>query len=145
MLNTVNSISQSNLERRALIYDDDEIYSEECAEALSRFGYKTMTRKGRSDFLSVVRNFSPDVLILDIHMPGMDGMESIQALNGYERKNEVSVVLVSAAGAFLMQGAAKLADAYGINVIGMCAKPLRLKELLLLLASEDLRDRNSST
>jgi len=131
-------------ELRALIYDDDEIYSEECAEALSRFGYQTMTRKGRTDFLNLVKNFSPNVLILDIHMPGMDGMESLKALSEYERKDALSVIMISAANSLFLESAAKLAIAYGVNLIGMCSKPLVLKELLFLLASQDIRARNSA-
>jgi len=129
---------------RALIYDDDEIYSEECAEALSRFGYRTMTRRGRTDFLNVVKGFTPDVIILDIHMPGTDGMESLRALSDYEGKDNLSVVMISGANQLYMESAVKLAKAYGVNLIGMCAKPLVFKELLLLLASQDIRTRNSS-
>ena len=145
MLVTNDADEQTGTELRALIYDADEIYSEECAEALARFGYRTMTRKGRVDFLSVVRTFSPDVLILDIHMPGTDGIESLKALKDYERKDALSVVMISGANSLLMEGAAKLAKVYDVNLIGMCAKPLVLKELLLLLASQDIRSRNSST
>lgn len=120
-------------ERRALIYDDDEIYAEECAEALERHGYVTETRAGRSDFLRLVNTFSPDLVILDLHMPGRDGVEALRALRDYEHKRDVSVVLVSAASQVMLATAADLAVAYGVKLLGTFAKPLKISDLAALL------------
>jgi DNA-binding response OmpR family regulator len=118
---------------RALIYDDDEMYSEECAEALERFGYVTETRAGRTDFLRVVDTFSPDIVILDLHMPGRDGVEALRALRDYEHKNQVSVVLVSAASHVMLETAADLALAYGVKLLGTFSKPMKIADLAALL------------
>ncbi|HEY4345566.1 MAG TPA: response regulator [Parvibaculum sp.] len=120
-------------ERRALIYDDDEIYAEECAEALERFGYVTETRAGRTDFLRLVDAFSPDIVILDLHMPGRDGVEALRALRDYEHKGEVSVVLVSAASHVMLETAADLALAYGVKLLGTFSKPVKIADLAALL------------
>jgi DNA-binding response OmpR family regulator len=119
--------------RRALIYDDDEMYSEECAEALERFGYVTETRAGRTDFLRVVDAFSPDIVILDLHMPGRDGVEALRALRDYKHKGQVSVVLVSAASHVMLETATDLALAYGVKLLGTFSKPMKIADLAALL------------
>jgi len=133
-MNVVQPIESSGpAERRALIYDDDEIYAEECAEALERHGFNTTTRAGRTDFLRLVESVSPDVLILDLHMPGRDGVESLRALRDYEHKSKVQVVLVSAAHHVMLSTAADLAVAYGVQLLGTFSKPLKIADLVALL------------
>jgi DNA-binding response OmpR family regulator len=134
-MNTGQKLEAEGLaERRALIYDDDEMYSEECAEALARFGYITETRAGRTDFLRLVDAFSPDIVILDLHMPGRDGVEALRALRDYEHKGQVSVVLVSAASHVMLETAADLAVAYGVKLLGTFAKPVKIADLAALLS-----------
>jgi DNA-binding response OmpR family regulator len=128
-----NSETEGPGARRALIYDDDEVYAEECAEALERYGYVTETRAGRTDFMRLFSAFLPDVLILDLHMPGRDGVEVLRALRDYEGKENVSVVLVSAASHVMLETAADLAVAYGVKLLGTFAKPLRIADLAALL------------
>lgn len=125
--------SGGSAERRALIYDDDESYAEECAEALGRHGFTTETRAGRTDFLRLVENFLPDVLILDLHMPGRDGVEALRALRDYGQKSDVLVVLVSAANHVMLAAAADLAVAYGVRLLGTFSKPLKIADLVALL------------
>lgn len=133
--------SRGPAERRALIYDDDENYAEECAEALGRYGYITQTRAGRTDFIRLVESFSPDVLILDLHMPGQNGVEALRALRNYEHKSDVLVVLVSAANHVMLATAADLAVAYGVKLLGTFSKPLKITDLVALL-HEDKSTQN---
>ncbi len=129
---------------RALIYDDDEIYAEEFSEALARIGYVTDTRAGRTNFPQLVSIFAPDLLILDLHMPGRDGVEVLRVLRDYERKQEMTVVLVSAAGKVMLESASNLAVAYGIRLLGALPKPLKLADLTaLLLRSSSADDKTA--
>lgn len=132
-MDTVEKHEEGLAQRRALVYDDDEIYAEECAEALGRYGYVAETRAGRTDFLRLVSILSPELLILDLHMPGHDGVEALRALRDYEHKKDLSVVLVSAANRVMLDTAANLVTAYGVKLIGAFQKPLRIAELAALL------------
>ena len=118
---------------RALIYDDDEAFAEECAEALIRHGYDARTRAGRSKFEPLLSAIAPDLLILDLHMPGLDGFEALRVIQGYERKGDLTVIIVSAADSSLISSARALSEAYEIRLSGILRKPIKPGELESLL------------
>lgn len=119
--------------RRALIYDDDESFSEECAEALHRQGYSVEACVRQADFSAMVSDFAPEMLLLDLHIPDFDGIEALRALKTYDRKNELDVILISAAHPTLIASASALAEAYGIRLRGVLRKPFRLSQLELMI------------
>ncbi len=121
--------------RRALVYDDDDGFAEECAEALSRQGFTVETRAGRADFPALMSEFAPHLVLLDLHMPQFDGIEALRALKEYGCKADVDVVLVSAAEHSLVTAAATLAEAYGIRLRGVLRKPFRLAQLDFCIAA----------
>jgi CheY-like chemotaxis protein len=129
--------------KRVLIYDDDEIYAEECAEALQRLGFVTETRSGRAGFLPLVAAFAPDLLLLDLHMPEFDGVEALRALRDYEAKQNLAVILASASGDVMLSSAVSIARAYGINLLGALAKPIRLADVTALIAGSRAVDKTS--
>jgi two-component system phosphate regulon response regulator PhoB len=57
-----------------LVVDDDEDIVDLLKDALHTQGYQVLTAIG-GGALQVAREFHPDVILLDIHMPGMDGVE----------------------------------------------------------------------
>jgi DNA-binding response OmpR family regulator len=130
-------------QRRVLVYDDDELYAEECAEAMARFGFIVETRAGRVNFVPLIKEFEPNLLILDLHMPDFDGVEVLRALRDYEGKDALSVILVSAGGDVLLASAASIAEAYGIHLLGCLEKPLKLAELKPLVADFMADDKSA--
>ena len=80
---------------RALVYDDDEDFAQECAEVLARRDYQAKTRSGRTDFPEFVAEFAPDLILLDVHMPDFNGFEALQALARNPRKAEISIIMMS--------------------------------------------------
>ena len=121
--------------RRALVYDDDDGFAEECAEALGRHGFAVETRAGRTDFAALVSEFAPHLVLLDLHMPQFDGIEALRALKEYGCKTDIDVILVSAADHSLIASAATLARAYDIRLRGVLRKPFRLSQLDLCIAA----------
>jgi DNA-binding response OmpR family regulator len=128
--------------KRVLIYDDDEIYAQECAEALTRFGFVTQTRSGRTDFIPLVTEFAPDLLVLDLHMPDFDGVEALRALRDFDGKGDLSVIIVSAGGNVMITSAASIAEAYDIRLLGVLEKPLKLSELKTLVGGFSADDKS---
>lgn len=120
---------------RALIYDDDDDLSQECADALTRRGYETRTRGGRTDFAILVAEFKPDLIMLDVHMPEFNGFEALLALADEPRKGEISVIMMSGARDNLLEAGASLGGAHDIRLLGTLNKPFTLKEVDTLLSA----------
>lgn len=125
----------------ALVYDDDEAFAEECAEALARRGYRVQTRAGRTDFAALLALVAPRLLILDLHMPGFDGIEALRAIRDGGAKADLTVVIVSAADPSLLASAEAIAKAYGLNLGGVLRKPIKLAELEELLGRLSAGDK----
>ena len=59
-----------------LVVDDERIIREGVSEVLQAAGYDVRLAKGGSQAVDIVRQFCPDLVLLDVMMPGMDGFEA---------------------------------------------------------------------
>jgi CheY-like chemotaxis protein len=67
---------------RILIVDDDQDMVEIFADVLSELGFETRIARDGLTALSIAQSFRPNVCLLDIGMPGMDGYEIAAKLRG---------------------------------------------------------------
>jgi signal transduction histidine kinase/DNA-binding response OmpR family regulator len=68
--------------RRILVVDDNEDAAESLAEILDELGYQVATAHDGPSALNIVKAFRPDVCLVDIGLPVMDGYELAQQLRG---------------------------------------------------------------
>lgn len=86
--------SSGNPPVRALVVDDERSLSELLAMALRYEGWEVQTAGNGNDALTAARNFHPDVMVLDIMMPELDGMGVIRRMR--EEGLDVPVLFLSA-------------------------------------------------
>jgi two-component system response regulator (stage 0 sporulation protein F) len=77
-----------------LIVDDEQSVREVLSEYFTEQGYAVETAGGGEEALAVVQRSTPDLVLLDVRMPGIDGVETLRRMRGIAP--EVSVIMVTA-------------------------------------------------
>lgn len=68
--------------RRVLVVDDERTIAEVVCRYLQRAGYETRQAFTGPDAVSVAGTWHPDLVVLDIMLPGFDGLETMRRLSG---------------------------------------------------------------
>ncbi len=82
--------------QRVLVVDDDPLSREFLLEAVTTLGYDAEEASSAAQALELVRDLRPDLVLSDLRMPGMDGVELVAALQ--RDYPELPTVLVTAHG-----------------------------------------------
>src|SRR5574341_262849 len=79
---------------RILIVDDEEAVREVLAEYFTTHGYAVDAAASGNDALVAVKRARPDVVLLDVRMPGIDGVEVLRRLREFD--GDITVIMVTA-------------------------------------------------
>ncbi len=110
--------------RRLLVVDNEEIDRELLRNVLEPLGFELRQAASGLDCLERLRDFSPDAILMDLAMPGIDGWETIRRIRT-EQLSDAPIAIVSA-NAF-EKGTDNIA---GIPAEDFILKPVRKSELL---------------
>lgn len=85
---------QRNVSQKAtiLVVDDEEAMRDSCCQVLSKDGYVTETAENGHSGLQKVKEIKPDLVLIDLKMPGMGGMELLEKIREID-PTIVSVVI----------------------------------------------------
>lgn len=108
------------------IVDDDESVSRAISVLLGTYGFSVDTFTDANEFFTAVPNSAPGCLLLDIHMPGLDGWETLKRI--VESGSNRPVIIISANK---NEGLNKKALIAG--VIGFLQKPFNDQALIDLI------------
>lgn len=118
---------------RLLVIDDEPTLAEFIASAARECGFNPVLtsddRQFRDEFLAE----RPEIVALDLGMPGMDGVELLRFLA--DESFEAPVIIISGFDRRVLDSAFRLGEALGLNMAGPVEKPVRLEELEELLKS----------
>ncbi len=82
--------------RRVLLVDDQPFFLAMAQNLLRPGGYKVQTASNGREALQVARTTRPDVILLDVEMPGMDGFETCRRLKADPATAEIPIVMLTA-------------------------------------------------
>jgi DNA-binding response OmpR family regulator len=108
---------------RVLIVDDELFVGELLKEYLSIKGYEAEAVSNGEDALSVSQQFRPHIVILDIRMPGMSGMEVLKSIKA--KNKATGVIMLSAYG-----DTETVDEALRLGADHYLQKPMNLKHLV---------------
>ena len=115
---------------RILIVDDEENIRKLYAEELTADGYDVSTAGSGESALESVETECPDLVVLDIKMADVNGLDILGSVKGMNRN--LPVVLNSAYTTFKNDFKSWLADAYVVKSSDMSELKARIKELLVI-------------
>ncbi len=113
-------------QRRVLIVDDEEGFRDGVADLLSMEGYSVSVARDAVEAVRLVPEFRPEVILLDLRMPLLDGEGFLRGMNGLPASARVPVVLISA-----KEDLASIASRTG--AAGYLSKPFEAPQLLSML------------
>jgi CheY-like chemotaxis protein len=79
-----------------MIADDSKVVRIKTGRLLAKFLYQVTTAEDGLDAVKQIEASMPDVLITDVEMPGMDGMELTRQLRANDRTAKLPIIMITA-------------------------------------------------
>ncbi len=108
-----------------LIVEDNEKNRKLARDVLRVKGYRTMETETAEDGIRLAQESTPALILMDIQLPGMNGIEALAQLRADPRTREIPVIAVTAS-AMAHDRRKILAAGFG----GYLTKPINVKEFL---------------
>ncbi len=131
-------VTVTNSLARILVAEDETSLNDLLQDALRMNGYETISAKHGLEALRLIREQKPDLVILDINMPQLDGFGVIEKLRN--ENNNVPVIVLTARD----QKDDKTIG-FGLGADDFLTKPFGLEELLMRVAAVLRRSKNTPT
>ena len=113
-----------------LLVDDDPSHIALLREFLSKEGYEILAVSSATEVFQTVRTVIPDLILLDIMMPGITGIEACKILVNDDRTKHIPIILVTAKG-----GAEDTKEGLEAGAFDYIKKPFNRIELLARVQS----------
>ena len=110
---------------RILVVEDNEKNMKLFRDVLGATGYRTVEATTGGEAVLLATEQAPDLVLMDIQMPGVDGVEALRRLRADERTAAIPVLAVTAQA---MQGDREHFLAEGFD--GYLSKPVNVRELI---------------
>lgn len=116
---------------KALIIDDDIDIADIIEPILEEIGFISIQKIIKSADIQKIYKDDIDLIVLDLFMPDMDGVEILRYLG--EKNSKSHIILVSGHSKQVLLSAEHVAKAYGLNILGTITKPFSIDVLFELI------------
>lgn len=117
--------------KRILVVDDEENIRFLFKEELEEEGYVVEVAKDGLEALEKLSSFKPDLVTLDIKMPGINGIETLKRIR--EKERQLPVIMCSAYGEYKQDLTTWASDAYVVKCADLTELKTTIRRLLGLL------------
>jgi DNA-binding response OmpR family regulator len=116
------------MKKRILLVDDDEGLRDFYEEEIKDEGYEVLTAKNGKEALLKLEKEKPDLVVLDIVMPKMDGMEALGRMIGKDKT--IPIILHTSHPGYQEDFMSWAADAYLLKSTNLTELKEKIRELL---------------
>lgn len=135
-------------DRHILVVDDDPDSLSIIAEALRWEGYQVQTAISGGEAIDLIQRWNPDLILLDVNMPGMNGVETLKDLRHKEHYTSVMFISGNTSTEHVVEGLDAGGDDYipkpfdPLELLARVRTQLRIKDLndQLRMANERLKE-----
>lgn len=113
-------------EFKLLVVDDVQTNVLLLKALLSKEGYGILVANNGQEALEVIRNENPDLILLDVMMPGMDGFEVAERLKSEEYRCEIPIIFLTA-----LDDTQSIVNGFKLGAGDFISKPFRKEELMV--------------
>ena len=131
-------VTVTNSLARILVAEDETSLNDLLQDALRMNGYETISAKHGMEAVRLIREEKPDLVILDINMPQLDGFGVIEKLRN--ENNNIPIIVLTA-----RDQKDDKSIGFGLGADDFVTKPFGLEELLMRVAAVLRRSKNKPT
>jgi DNA-binding NtrC family response regulator len=113
---------------KLLVVDDERNIRRLYESELKREGYDVETAESAEDALELIEKSPPDLVVLDIRLEGMDGIDCLRTI--MEKRRDLPVILNSAYSTYKQDFASWMADAYVVKSADLTELKQKVREVL---------------
>jgi len=113
---------------KVLVVDDEKNIRRLYESELKREGYEVETAESAEEALERIEDGPPDLVVLDIRLEGMDGIDCLRTI--MERRRDLPVILNSAYSTYKQDFASWMADAYVVKSADLTELKAKIREVL---------------
>ena len=113
-------------EFKLLVVDDVQTNVLLLKALLGKEGYGILVANNGQEALEVIRNENPDLILLDVMMPGMDGFEVAERLKSEEFRCEIPIIFLTA-----LDDTQSIVNGFKLGAGDFISKPFRKEELMV--------------
>lgn len=113
---------------KILVVDDEKNVRKLYESELLKEGYEVVTAESAEEALQSMDDINPDLVVLDIRLEGMDGIDCLRTI--MERNRDLPVILSSAYSTYKQDFSSWLADAYVVKSSDLTELKTSIREVL---------------
>ena len=119
---------------KVLLVDDEVEFAKALTERLQLRDYDATSVSRAEDAFAVIQNDSPDVILLDFRMPGIDGLEALKRIK--KMKHSIEIIMLTG-----LEDSASIEEAKKNGAFECIVKPADIDEIIAKI--EDAKAKSS--
>jgi len=116
--------------KKILLVDDDFDFLEATKSMVESSGYVTDTAENAQDGLEKAKKGKPDLIVLDVMMPGMDGWEACEVLKNTPETRDIPIIMLTAVASNVRQTAYTHQSGKQTDADDYIPKPVEIPDLI---------------